>query len=253
MKISVCIISFNEENKIEECIKSVLKIADEIIIIDSYSSDKTIEISRKYTDKIFYKKFSGYGAQKKFAVSKASNDWILSLDCDERLSQELINSIVSIKDSLDEKFVYMMPRRTFYIYKWLNYCWYPDRIIRLFNKQYSEFCGQILHESIVPGNNVRIKRLKGDILHFSYDSISKHLQTIDKYTKIAAAELSKKNRSVNIFSPFFHGAIRFIKMYFLKKGFLDGMEGLTVSLISFVYVYLKYYRYWLLKKKIENV
>ena len=148
-KISACIISFNEEKKIEDCLKSLQPVVDEIIVVDSLSTDKTVEIASKYTDKIFHQKFLGYIEQKNLAASKASYDWILSLDCDERLAPPLQQSINAIKDSLDAHSASRMARKTFYVYRWLNYCWYPDKKVRLFNKNTARnpivFARQILH------------------------------------------------------------------------------------------------------------
>ena len=118
--ISACIISYNEEKKIEDCLKSLLPVVDEIIVLDSLSTDSTVEIARKYTDKIFTQAFTGYGKQKNLAVEKASNDWVLSLDCDERLSPELQQSILAIKDRLGNNTAYSMARKTFYIYQFMR-------------------------------------------------------------------------------------------------------------------------------------
>ena len=231
-KISACIISFNEEKKIEACLQSLLPIADEIVLVDSLSSDKTLEIAGKYTDNIFEQKFLGHIEQKNLAVEKASNDWILSLDCDERLSEDLQQSILSIKDQLDNADAYCMSRKTFYIYRWLNHCWYPDIKTRLFNN---------------------IVRLKGDIQHYSFDSISDHIQTIDKFTEIGADELIRKNKRFNIFSPLTHASWIFIKLYIIKRGFLDGFAGLTVSVLSYMHVYIKYSKAYIKRKKITSL
>ena len=133
MKISACIISFNEEDKIEECLISLDGVVDEIIVVDSLSTDRTKEIAKKYTDKIYDQKFLGHVEQKNLAVKKATHDWVLSLDCDERLTSELRESILSVKNNLDDADAYRVARRTFYVYRWLNHCWYPDFKIRLFN------------------------------------------------------------------------------------------------------------------------
>ena len=238
-KISACIISFNEEKKIEECLKSLLPVADEIVVVDSLSTDSTLEIAGKYTDKIFEQKFLGHIEQKNLAVAKASNDWILSLDCDERLSEQLQQSILAVKDSLDNADAYCMSRKTFYIYRWLNHSWYPDIKTRLFNRHTSQWGGTNPHDHIVT-NGSNIVRLNGDIYHYSFDSISDHLQTIDKFTEIGADELIRKNKSFNIFSPLTHASWIFIKLYILKRGFLDGFAGLTVSILSYMHVYIKY-------------
>ena len=250
-KISACIISFNEEKKIEDCLKSLVDIVDEIIIVDSLSTDSTLEIAKKYTDKIFHQKFLGHIEQKNLAVEKASNDWILSLDCDERLSDELQQSIQKIKDHLDDADAYRMSRKTFYIYRWLNHCWYPDLKTRLFNKNSSRWGGTNPHDHVVTqGKN--IVRLQGDIYHYSFDSISDHLKTIDSFTEIGADELVRKNKPVTIFSPLTHASWTFLKLYIFKRGFLDGFAGLVVSVLSYMHVFVKYSKAYIKYRQAEN-
>ena len=238
-KISACIISFNEEKKLEDCLKSLQAIVDEIIIVDSLSTDDTLKIAQRYTDKIFHQKFLGHIEQKNLAVSKAGYDWILSLDCDERLTPELQQSILGIKDNLDAADAYCMHRKTFYIYRWLNHCWYPDTKTRLFNKTTSHWGGTNPHDRIITqGKNIRL--LRGDIQHYSFSSISEHLKTIDKFTEIGADELIKKGKRFTIFSPLTHASWTFIKLYFIKRGFLDGFAGLVVAVLSYMHVFVKY-------------
>jgi len=238
-KISACVISFNEEKKIEDCLKSLKNIVDEIIVVDSNSTDNTVNIAKKYTDKIILQDFLGYIEQKNFALEQASNDWVLSLDCDERLSTELQNTISDLKDTIDEADAYQMPRKTFYIYRWLNHCWYPDLKTRLFNKNTAHWGGTNPHDHIITSGN-NIKKLSGDIYHYSFDSISDHLKTIESFTEIGASELVRKNKTVTIFSPLTHASWTFIKLYILKRGFLDGFAGLLVSVLSYMHVFIKY-------------
>ncbi len=246
-KISACIISFNEEKKIEDCLKSLVNIADEIIVVDSNSSDNTVEIAKKYTDKVITQDFLGYIEQKNFAIQHASHDWILSLDCDERLSPELQQSMLTIKENIVEADAYKMPRKTFYVYRWLNHCWYPDLKTRLFNKNTAHWGGINPHDHIVT-NGDNIKQLAGDIYHYSFDSISDHLQTIDKFTEIGAEELIKKNKPFNMFSPVTHSLWIFIKIYFIKRGFLDGFAGFLVATLSFMHVFIKYSKAIIMRK-----
>ena len=246
-KISACIISFNEEKKIEDCLKSLQPVVDEIIIIDSNSTDKTLEIAKRYTDKIFLHDFQGYGKQKNLATDKTANNWVISLDCDERLSSELQSSIKNITNNLDDDTVYSMARKTFYIYRWLNHCWYPDRKIRLFNKTKTRWLDNDVHESI-DTSNMRTITLSGDILHYSFDSISDHLKTIDKFTQIGANDLLKKGKRISVISPLTHASWTFFKLYFFKRGFLDGFAGLTVSVLSYMHVFIKYSRAYILQK-----
>jgi len=238
-KISACIISFNEEKKIEDCLKSLDGIVDEIVVVDSNSTDNTVEIARKYTDNIIFQDFLGFIEQKSFAMEHATHDWILSLDCDERLSPELRDAITKLKDNIDDADAYEMPRRTFYVYRWLNYCWYPDIKLRLFNKKQAHWGGTNPHDHVVTSGD-KIVRLPGDIYHYSFDSISDHLKTIDKFTEIGADELIRKGKSFSIFSPFTHSAWLFIKIYILKRGFMDGFAGIIVSVLSATHVFVKY-------------
>ena len=246
-KISACIISYNEENKIEDCLKSLQDVVDEIIIVDSNSTDNTLNIAKKYTDKIFFHDFQGYGKQKNLATDKATNNWVISLDCDERLSTELKSSIQSVKDRLDDDTVYSMARKTFYIYRWLEHCWYPDKKIRLFNKSRTRWLDNDVHESI-DTDNMQTVTLNGDILHYSFDSISDHLKTIDKFTQIGANDLIKKGKRISVFSPLTHASWTFFKLYFLKRGFLDGFAGMMVSVLSYMHVFIKYSRAYILQK-----
>jgi glycosyltransferase involved in cell wall biosynthesis len=238
-KISACIISFNEEKKIEDCLQSLQPVVDEIIVVDSLSTDKTLEIVAKYTDKIYKQKFLGHVEQKNLAVNKASHDWVLSLDCDERLSAQLQDSIANIKDSLASHDAYKMPRKTFYVYRWLNYCWYPDKKVRLFNKHKAHWGGINPHDKVIVSSD-NIQELKGDILHYSFDSISAHIQTLDKFTEIGAQEILKKGKKVSLLSPLLHAKWTFFRMYIVRGGFLDGFAGLVASMLSFMHVFVKY-------------
>ena len=238
-KISACIISYNEENKIEDCLKSLKGVIDEIIVVDSISTDRTKEIVQKYTDKIFDQKFLGHVEQKNLAVEKASHDWILSLDCDERLTDDLKNSILKVKNNLEDADAYRMARKTFYVYRWLNHCWYPDFKVRLFNRKSAKWGGTNPHDRVViDGDN--IVTLNGDIEHYSFNSISEHIQTIDLFTEIGADEIIKRNKPVSIVSPWTHGIWTFVKLYIFKRGFLDGYAGLVVAVLSGMHAFVKY-------------
>lgn len=247
-KISACIISFNEEKKIEDCLKSLLSVVDEIIVVDSESTDKTIEIAALYTDRIYTQKFLGHIEQKNLAVSKANYDWILSLDCDERLSETLKVSIRKIKKDIAAYDAYLMSRKTYYVYRWLNHCWYPDKKLRLFHKKKAKWGGINPHDRVVIQSD-KIKTLGGDIFHYSFDSISAHIQTLDKFTEIGANEIIKRQKCVSIFSPLSHGFWTFFRMYILRKGFLDGFAGFVASVLSFVHVFVKYSKVLIQRKK----
>lgn len=251
-KISACIISFNEEDKIEDCLNSLQGVADEIIIVDSLSTDRTKEIAAEYTDKLFDQEFLGHVEQKNLAVSKASHDWVISLDCDERLTPELVSSILKIKDNLEQAAAYRMARKTFYVYRWLNHCWYPDFKVRLFNKNTAKWGGVNPHDRVeVQGNN--IVTLDGDIQHYSFDSIFEHIQTLNNFTEIGAREIIRRNKSVSMVSPWSHGLWTFLRLYIFKRGFLDGYAGLVVSVLSGMHAFVKYNKVLFFRwKKSEN-
>ena len=238
-KISACIISFNEEKKIDDCLRSLQGVVDEIIVVDSLSNDATIAIAKKYTNQIYEQKFLGHVEQKNLAVSKATHDWILSLDCDERLTDELKKEILNVKENLEKFDAYRMSRKTFYVYRWLNHCWYPDKKVRLFNKHKARWGGINPHDKVIVSSD-NIKELRGDILHYSFDSISAHIQTLDKFTEIGAQEIIKRGKKVSLISPFSHASWTFIRMYIIRRGFLDGFAGLVASVLSFVHVFVKY-------------
>jgi len=250
-KISACIISYNEEEKIEDCLISLQSVADEIIVVDSLSTDRTKKIASKYTDKIFDQKFLGHVEQKNLAVSKASHDWILSLDCDERLTPELEASISKIKDKLEQADAYRMARKTFYVYRWLNHCWYPDFKVRLFNKNTAKWGGINPHDRVeVQGKN--IATLSGDIQHYSFNSISEHIRTIDNFTEIGAREIISRNKPVSLISPWTHGIWTFLRLYFFKGGILDGYAGLVVSVLSGMHAFIKYNKVLFFRWKERN-
>ncbi len=238
-KITACIISFNEQAKIEACLESVKDIVDEIIVVDSHSTDNTQEIARRFTPHVISQDWLGMGAQKALAYSKASHDWILNLDCDERVTGELAHSIQAIRESEPQPAAYEFTRRNFYVYRWLDHCWYPEWRTRLFDRKRCEVRGTDPHEyvHVLEGST---GRLQGDLEHYSFDSIDDHLRTINSYTSTAADELEAKGKSVSMLQPFTRGLWTFVRLYLLKRGFLDGFAGLCVSLLSAVHTFLKY-------------
>ena len=238
-KISACIISFNEEARIEDCLKSLQGVADEIIVVDSLSKDKTKEIAARFTDRIYDQAFLGHIEQKNLAVSKASNDWILSLDCDERLSPELRESILAVKEQLEQADAYRMARKTFYVYRWLNHCWYPDMKVRLFNRNTARWGGVNPHDHVQTDGD-KIVTLHGDLYHYSFNSIGQHISTLNSFTEIGADEIIKRNKSVTMFTPWGRGLWTFLKLYLFKRGFLDGYAGLVVAVLSGMHVFVKY-------------
>jgi len=244
LKLSATIITYNEEENIERCLKS-LDFVDEIIVVDSGSSDKTVEIAKQFTDKVYYNKFEGYGNQKNFAATLAKNDIIFSIDADEEVSHNLKDYLIKNFDEIISKYdAIALPRRTFYLGKFIkNSGWYPDYKIRIYNKRLCKWDEKLVHETLIcnskafyiPGNN--------DLNHYSYRDISDHINKMNKYTSLYAEEnLNKfKNKKTKliihiIFKPLF----KFIKMYFLKKGVLEGWRGFVIAFLGCFYEFLKY-------------
>lgn len=249
-KISVVIITKNEEQNIERCIKSCLW-ADEILILDSGSKDSTLEICRKYDCTIHVTDWLGFGLTKQLAVNKAKNDVILSLDADEELSNELIEHISNLTKQ-DLESAYKINRRTYYCGKMINHCgWNKDLQLRLFNRKFGNFNDNALHEYVVTSQDFRI--ISKPIFHYSYPTIAGHIEKINSYTTIAAQSLYEKNKNANFATPIIRGKIKFLKMYFLKLGFLDGSAGLILSVNSAYGVYLKYLKLYELGKKKTNL
>ena len=242
-KISGVIITYNEERYIEKCLSSLKDVVDEIIIIDSFSTDKTKDICLKYGAIIIEKEFTGFTDQKNFANSKTNFDYILSLDADEALSEELRKEILSTKQKELDKDGYSFNRLNNYCGKWIKHSnWYPDRKIRLFNKQKAKWIGSNnIHEVIALNNTKNEGILKGDLLHWAYDSVTEHYLKINNYTEIAAKNYIKnKNKQVSIFKIFTNPFWKFINNYFLKKGFLDGYYGFVICIFASIGTFLKY-------------
>ena len=324
MKISGSIITYNEEAKLEDCLES-MNFCDEIVIIDSNSTDGTKKIAekfaKKYSGKIasagaantkkrktqkdknripgnkiivkfISKKFIGYGPQKNYATKKCKHDWILSLDADERVSEELKKSILNLKAEVTEvtnlkstksikiaqtnkneaqnpnshnnpnnadnprerkdinslPAAYTVNRLNQYVGSWIHHCgWYPDRRIRFFNKKQGSWSDVQVHELYETKGTV--SHIKGDLLHLSIDSISDHLSNIDRFTTLAAKQSFEKGKKAGIIRIIFQTIFTFIKMYLLKRGFLDGKAGFILSVMSAYYSFIKYTKLYYLNRK----
>lgn len=241
MKISVVIITFNEEKNIGRCLKSVQDIADEIVVVDSFSIDGTEAICRKFGVRFIQKEFLGYAEQKRFADLQAYNEWIFSIDADEALSERLKKEILSIKNTQPTADAYQMPRLTSYLGKWIRHTdWYPDKKIRFYNKNKARWQGTNLHEHIATDANAVVGNLKGDLLHYSYYSFHQHIAQFNKFTEIAAQEAFAKGKKAPLYKIFLNPAWKFFYSYFLRLGFLDGYKGFLVCAISAFATFTKY-------------
>lgn len=239
MKISAVIIALNEEDRIEDTLKSCLDVADEIVLVDSFSTDKTVEIAKGYGAKIFKKKFIDYGSQKNFALQKAGFEWVLNLDADERISQHLKDEILELKKRGDVDIDgFLVNRKTAYLGRWIKHSgWYPDRKLRLFKKGKSRWQGRI-HERLVLNGETR--RLEGDILHFTYRDINDQVRRLNRYSGMQAEDIVKSRKKCLYLRFLLLPPITFLRFYVWKAGFLDGFPGFVIALVSSWATAMKY-------------
>ena len=238
MKISAAIITLNEEAKIARAIES-LRCCDEILVVDSRSSDSTVEVAARLGARVVECDWRGYAEQKNFAAEQAAYDWVLSLDADEVLSEALEGEIWRLKKAGPQHDAYTMPRMAQYLGRWILHSgWYPDRKVRLFNRRKARWEGDYVHESVkVTGT---VGHLESNLLHFTCDSLSEHLRTLDRYTTLAAEELVEQKRTPSWNQILLNPAWTFVNTYFLKRGFLDGPEGLVIAYMAATYNFVKY-------------
>jgi glycosyltransferase involved in cell wall biosynthesis len=238
MKITATIITLDEERNIARAIES-LRCADEILIVDSSSTDRTVELAENLGARVIEANWRGYSAQKNWAAEQAAHDWILSLDADEALSEALEAEIWNLKKSGPQFDAYTMPRLARYLGRWIMHSgWYPDRKVRLYDRRKSHWIGEFVHESVQVGG--RLGHLESNILHFTCDSLSEHMKTMDRYTTLAAQELVARKVKVPMHKLILDPAWTFCKSYFIQRGFLDGAEGLTIAHMAAFYSFLKY-------------
>ncbi len=252
MEISTVIITFNEEKRLEPALKSLAGLASEIVVVDSFSTDKTVKLAKKYTNKVFQRKWTDYSDQKNYANTRASFPWILSLDADERISSELRKEILEIKKEEPECDGFLIPRQVYYLGRWIRHSgWYPDRKLRLFRKEKARWEGEYVHERLVVEG--KIQKLSGSIHHFTYRNISEHLDRINKFSELGAQKLYAKGKKCRwprlVFMPFF----RFVKSYFWRAGFLDGYPGFIVSVLNGYSIFLRYAKLREIWKKGERI
>lgn len=244
-KLSVVIITKNEAANIEKCLRSVKDIADEIVIVDSYSTDNTLDICASYGARIFQREWDDFSSQKNFGNEKAEYEYVFSIDADEELTKEMSDSIIKLKASgLSDGIAYEVKRLTYYCGKPIRHCgWYPDKKIRLWKKSECKWEG-LVHEQLVFKNEVHVKILAGDMNHYTVTDMSQQIQKILTYTNY---RIEKQLTDGNLKKPWIFKILakpmlKFFDMYFLKLGFLDGFPGLVVSVNSSMS------RFWYLAK-----
>ena len=242
-KLSVYVLTYNEEAKIRDCLESVTW-ADEIVILDSFSTDRTIQICEKYTEKIIQKEFSGFGKLRNFAVEQCANQWILSVDADERVTPELREEIRSKLAGVPDADAYFIPRKSHFLNYWVRHCgWYPDyRQPQLFDRSKMKYREQLVHEGFdVDG---KAGHLREHIIQFPFLNLDQFLRKMDRYSSLRAEDMAKGGAKFHIWQIITHPAAMFWRMYFQKLGFLDGKVGLILSLLYAYYTMLKYAKLW---------
>lgn len=241
MKLSAVIITLNEERNLARCLTSLQGLADEIIVVDSFSSDQTEEIALRFGAKFILNKFEGHIQQKNFALLQARGEWILSLDADEALDNCLRESIKGVLNRQDQKSGYTMNRLTNYCGKWIRHCgWYPDTKLRLIRNGTAEWRGVNPHDKLELMDSLISGHLQGDILHYSYYSKEDHYKQIEYFGGIAANEMFARNKKVSLAFSTIKMTAQFFKSYILRLGFLDGVAGWNVSIRSAFATYRKY-------------
>jgi glycosyltransferase involved in cell wall biosynthesis len=241
-KVSAIVITYNEEKNIEDCLSS-LSFADEIIAVDSNSSDNTIALAKKFTDKIISMENLPYGVKRNIGIDNSSFEWIFWVDADERVTKHLEEEIKSITQNKNAFNAYYINRKSFFVNKFINHCgWYPDSSIRLFKKSSGiRFDTSQVHEKI--SYRGKTGKIKNDVLHYTDKDFEHYVEKLNHYTTLSAVELGRKNKKSRILDMIFRPVFTFLKMYFLRFGFLDGYTGLILCVLSSYHVFFKYAKY----------
>ena len=242
MPVSVTVITFNESANLQTALESV-RWADEIIVVDSESTDDTVAIARKFTDHVIVRPWPGYIAQKNFAAEQARHDWIFSLDADERVTPELAAEIQKRLAGQPTEVAFRMPRVTWHLGRWVRSTdWYPDYQLRLYDRRRARWSGKYVHESVKADGPV--EDLKSELQHYAYRDLAHHFQTMDRYTTLAAKQMFEEGRRAGFLDLLMHPPAAFVRNYVLRGGFKDGVPGLIVSAMNARYVGLKFAKLW---------
>lgn len=238
LPISATVITYNESRNVREALQS-LSWADEIIVVDSGSSDDTVEICRRFTDKVLHRDWTGYADQKNFAVESARNDWIFSLDADERVSPELRDEIRELAARGFPRRAYRIPRAAFFMGRWLRHGdWYPDYQMRLFDRRCGKWEGGRVHESFKTAEKPGV--LQGEIHHYTYRDFSDYLQRLETYSTLAALDYRDRGKKAGIWKLVGVPTAAFVKAYLVKRGFMDGLPGFAAAVMGSVSAFFKY-------------
>ncbi len=237
-KISVTVITLNEGKNIERCLKS-LQWANEIVVLDSFSSDRTVEICRKYTEKVFQEKWQGYGRQKNLCADRTSHNWVLNIDADEVVSPECAKAIqVELKNGPGHP-LYQFPRKNFFGDRWVRFGgWYPDKISRLYDKTKISFKESKVHEKLTPDNDSGL--IGEPLLHYSYEGLTDYMDRLNRYSTLFAEEKGQSGWTAGCSHLYLRPPLTFFKNFIVRQGFRDGFLGMFLALSAAFYTYLKY-------------
>ncbi len=245
-RLSVAMICYNEEAILEKSLSAV-QWADEIVVVDSFSTDRTPQIARQYTDKVVQREWQGYGRQKNLALDLVTCPWVLSLDADEVVSPELAAEIRKLLAGRPDRAGYRIPRVSWYLGRPLRHVWYPDRKLRLFRTGQVTWGEESVHESLFLDGPEG--RLSAPLAHYSFASIEEHIRTLQRYTTLGARDLLRAGRSFSFLRLLGSPLVLFVKQFFLKRGFLDGLPGLIACVLSGMHEFVKYSKLYELEKR----
>jgi glycosyltransferase involved in cell wall biosynthesis len=240
--VTATVITFNEAANIEAALQS-LSWADEIVVVDSESTDDTVALARRFTDRVVVRPWPGYSAQKNFAAEQASHDWIFSLDADERVTPVLADEIRTLLNGGATTAGYRVPRVAFHLGRWIRSTdWYPDYQLRLYDRRRGRWSGRYVHESVK--SDGAVADLRGELQHFAYRDLAHHFETMNRYTTLAAQQMFEEGRRAGWVDLAVHPPAAFLRNYLLRGGFRDGVAGLIVSAMNARYVGLKFAKLW---------
>lgn len=238
MKVTALVITLNEAAHIEACLQSVAW-ADERLVIDSGSTDETVAIAQRAGATVIARPFDGYSAQKNFGAGRAAHDWIVSVDADERISPALAAEMQATLSAPGDHAGFRVPRVTWHLGRWIRATdWYPDFQLRLYDRRRAQWNGRAVHESVTAIGPVG--RLRGELEHYAYRDIAHHVDTINRYTTLAADEMYARGRRTGFFELLLHPPAAFLRNYLLRRGIMLGTVGLLISVMNSYYVFLKF-------------
>ncbi len=246
LPLSVSVLSFNEEENIGRALASIQDIASEIVVVDSHSTDKTREIARSYGARVFEESWKGFVAQQSSALEKCEKEWVLSIDCDEVVSPELKDSIIAAVTN-PHAHGYYMNRKTSYLGKFLHHAWQPDWKLRLVSKSALPRWGGYNPHAVLSISG-KTKKLSGYLFHYSYKDVRDHFDKVVEYSRVVAEEYSQRGRAFRLYNLILNPLAAFVREYFLKRGFLDGVRGLAVAASVTFYTFIKYLYLWELQR-----